>query len=101
MISNVYKNINIISIRDIDKLWDHINLNEKIQFFWLGSQSYQKIWELQKKLHAKRVENKINDIVLLLEHDHVYTFGKNANKDHLLNSRPHNADVTRLIEVVR
>ena len=58
----------------------------KINFVYLGKQKYQPIWKLQKKLHELRKNNNIPDVVLLLEHDHVYTFGKNANTDFLLDS---------------
>ena len=42
------------------------------------------VWKLQQDLHVLRKENKIADIVLFLEHENVYTFGKNANTDFLL-----------------
>ena len=51
---------------------------------------------LQKALHAKRVLGSINDVVLFVEHDHVYTFGKNANTNLLLNTKPHNAEVVQI-----
>ena len=56
-------------------------------------QSYNKIWELQKNLHDKVSKEELGDIVLLLEHPHVYTLGKNANKNHLLPSYPRDAEV--------
>ena len=56
-------------------------------------QSYNKIWELQKNLHDKVSKEEIGDLVLLLEHPHVYTLGKNANKNHLLPSYPKDAEV--------
>jgi len=67
--------------------------DEPVNYFWLGRQSFQPVWDLQKMIHAARVENRIPDVVLLLEHDPVYTFGKNANRDHLLPSYSKDADV--------
>jgi len=60
--------------------------NNKINFVYLGKQQYLPIWELQKQLHQLRKNNHIPDVVLLLEHQNVYTFGKNADKNFLLDS---------------
>jgi len=67
-----------------------------INAYWLGKQSYEPIWQLQKDLHARKVKGQIADIFLLLEHDHVYTFGKNADRDHLLPTYPEEADVVQI-----
>ena len=78
------------------KIWEHLQSDNEIQYFWFGQQPYKPIWELQKQLHAKRVAGKISDVVLLLEHDHVYTFGKNADRNNLLDSKPRNAEVVQI-----
>ena len=57
---------------------------KKIDSFWLGTQEYGPILGLQKKIHESIVEKKTNDVVLMLEHEHVYTLGKNANRNHVL-----------------
>ena len=57
-----------------------------INFIYLGKQDYLPMWELQKYLHTLRKNRKIPDVVLLLEHKSVYTFGKNADKNYLLDS---------------
>jgi len=67
--------------------------NNPINFIYLGQKSYRPIWEFQQQLHDAVKNEVIPSIVLLLEHDHVYTFGKNANKDFLLNSYPKDIDV--------
>lgn len=54
----------------------------------LGVSSYKNTWELQKILQIKRIENKIEDTLLLVEHEPVYTFGKNADENHLLQNYP-------------
>ncbi|WUI04413.1 lipoyl(octanoyl) transferase LipB [Spirillospora sp. NBC_00431] len=38
-------------------------------------------WDLQKRAHALRVDDAIPDIVLLLEHEPVYTAGKRTGRD--------------------
>tara|TARA_B100000614_G_scaffold180344_1_gene161257 strand:- start:1332 stop:2087 length:756 start_codon:yes stop_codon:yes gene_type:complete len=72
--------------------------NKYINVYWLGKRKYNPIWELQMELHKLRVEKKINDTVLLLEHDHVYTLGKNANENHIL---PSKLDDTEVIKIDR
>ena len=51
----------------------------------LGLSDFNDTWELQKKLQSKRILNEIEDHFLLVEHPPVYTLGKNAPKEHLLN----------------
>ena len=60
---------------------------------YLGRQPYRPLWELQRRLHEWRVKGKIPDTVLLLEHDPVYTLGKNGGAEHLLARRPRDAQV--------
>ena len=67
--------------------------NSPINFVYLGQKSYRPIWDLQQQLHDAVKNEVIPSTVLFLEHDHVYTFGKNANKDFLLNSYPKDVDV--------
>jgi lipoyl(octanoyl) transferase len=48
-------------------------------------QSYTKIFQLQQKLHVLRVNDRIGDIILLLEHSPVITIGRTPGADaHLL-----------------
>ena len=69
----------------LDTFISDLEIN-KINFVFLGKEKYLPIWNLQKELHTLRKNNKIPDVVLLLEHQNVYTFGKNADKDFLLDS---------------
>lgn len=62
---------------------------------YLGRQPYRPVWELQKRLHAWRVGGKIPDTVLLLEHEPVYTLGKNSGEKNLLARRPRDAQVVQ------
>ena len=80
------------SISQIKKIIYNLKRNS-INFVYLGQKSYRPIWELQQQLHNAVKGEKISSTVLFLEHDHVYTFGKNANKDFLLNSYPKNIEV--------
>lgn len=54
---------------------------------WLGRLAYAEAWDLQRALHQGRVEGRIvDDYLLLLEHPHVYTVGRNGNGSNLLAS---------------
>ena len=53
----------------------------------LGRMDYCEALQLQHQNAARRKAGTIPDTLLLLEHPHVYTFGRNANKEHLLVSR--------------
>lgn len=53
----------------------------------LGSIPYQEGWELQKSLEEQRKRGEIPDQLLLLEHPHVLTLGRNAHMENLLVSR--------------
>ena len=56
----------------------------------LGNSPYKRTWELQKELQLQRIENNIDDTLLLVEHEPVYTFGKNSDENHLLQNYPEN-----------
>jgi len=57
---------------------------KQIDVINLGLTSYTAAWELQRKIHELRVEGKTRDVLLLNEHRHVYTLGKNSRDEHLL-----------------
>lgn len=50
----------------------------------LQIEPYKKIWDFQKKLYQLRLNDLIDDTLILLEHPHTYTLGKSANRNHLL-----------------
>ena len=47
---------------------------------------YQYAWDLQKEILNLRVDEKVSDVLLLLEHPHTYTLGKVADKKNLIGS---------------
>ena len=86
----------LITLTEADSILENLSVDNEIQYFWLGRQPYQPIWELQKQLHGKRVDGDIPDVVLFVEHNHVYTFGKNADTNNLLDTKPRNAEVVQI-----
>jgi lipoate-protein ligase B len=53
----------------------------------LGIVEYRKAWELQRRLHHHRVEGKIPDLLLLLEHPPTITIGRSGSLENVLISR--------------
>ncbi len=58
----------------------------------LGSIGYAEAVERQRELVARRKAGEIADTLLLLEHPHVFTLGRNAKGEHLL-ARPPEVEV--------
>jgi lipoyl(octanoyl) transferase len=54
----------------------------------LGLVSYTDAYALQQRLVVARKANAIDDVLLLCEHPHVITLGRNANRANLLASEP-------------
>lgn len=57
-----------------------------LKYYDLGLLDYQQAWDIQKLTFEKRYENKIADVLFLLEHPNTYTLGKVADKNHLIGS---------------
>lgn len=49
-----------------------------------GSVPYSAAYAWQRQLHSRRVAGEIPDLLLLLEHPHVFTLGRRFRADHLL-----------------
>ncbi|MFZ2324029.1 MAG: lipoyl(octanoyl) transferase LipB [Ignavibacteriaceae bacterium] len=60
------------------------NKTRKLIYCDLEKIDYKEAWNLQKAIHQLRVENKIDDVLFLLEHPHTYTLGKTAHKENLV-----------------
>ena len=52
----------------------------------LGLLDYQAACDLQRCLHAQVVAGELPDLLLLLEHPHVYTLGRRGQQSHILAS---------------
>ena len=59
-------------------------MNNRIKILDLGRMDYKPSWDFQKNFHQDVLSGKENDTLILVEHEPVYTLGKNANKEHLL-----------------
>ncbi len=71
----------------------------KIELYDLQHAPYRRIWDLQHAIQQRLIDEKraeqrrdsdaqkkLNDVLLFVEHPHVYTLGKNGQKEHLLRS---------------
>ena len=61
--------------------------NKPLNVIRLGRKAYEEVWDRQKKLMNERRLGIVPDTLILVEHDPVYTLGKNSNENHLLKSR--------------
>ena len=52
----------------------------------LGLTPYRAAWDLQRRVVAARKANKVPDVLLLCEHPHVITLGRNGKPEHLRTS---------------
>ena len=52
----------------------------------LGLTEYQRALDIQKTLVKERLDNSTSDTLLLLEHPHVVTLGKQTNPNDVLNN---------------
>ena len=67
--------------------------SQKILIKDLGFKNYKSVLSLQKGLQKQRIAGKSEDTLFLVEHEPVYTLGKNANSHHLLQSRDQSVKV--------
>jgi lipoate-protein ligase B len=60
-------------------------VRERLEVGWFDRpQPYLPTWELQRRIHARRVEGLCADTLLLLEHEPVVTIGRNGKEANLL-----------------
>lgn len=59
-------------------------MTRTVDIITLGRTEYGACWALQKRLLEQRLAGEIGDVLLLTEHDHVYTIGKGGTDLHLL-----------------
>lgn len=55
-----------------------------MQILDLGNMDYKEVWELQKRVHAKRVAGQIHNTLILVEHNPVITMGKSGHQGNVL-----------------
>ncbi|HCV41934.1 MAG TPA: lipoyl(octanoyl) transferase [Bacteroidetes bacterium] len=53
----------------------------------LGRTDYKECWDLQQRLLEQRIAGEVEDLLLLTQHNHVYTIGKSGDDNHLLASK--------------
>jgi lipoyl(octanoyl) transferase len=59
-------------------------MTKKLSIVDLGTIAYQEAWDLQHRIHEAKQAGMPADVLLLLEHPHVFTLGKNAKKENIL-----------------
>jgi lipoyl(octanoyl) transferase len=55
---------------------------------WLGRIAYERAYRLQDALVAARQAQEVGDLLLLMEHPHVYTLGRGASENFLIAPPP-------------
>jgi lipoate-protein ligase B len=68
-------------------------MHRKLHVRELGRLPYQQAWDLQQSLAGQRKQGLIEDQLLLLEHPHVLTVGRNGHLENLLISRDRMRDL--------
>ena len=59
----------------------------------LGSVAYAPAWDVQKRTHQRVVAGELPNVLLLLEHPHVYTLGRRGAEDDILISQERLAEL--------
>jgi lipoyl(octanoyl) transferase len=62
-------------------------LNKKLTYCNLGTVDYKEAWDLQKNIFELRHQQKVDDVLFLLEHPHTYTLGKTADEKNLVGNQ--------------
>ncbi len=64
-----------------------------IRLLGLGQHPYRETWELQRKLRDQRIAGEIDDTLILVEHEPVYTIGRNADRSNLRADYPRDVNI--------
>lgn len=67
-------------------------VSRKLTAYWLGRVGYEDAHRLQERLVQQRIEGKIGDTLLLLEHEKVITLGRSAKSEHVMVSPEERAE---------
>ena len=84
---NTISNLSDMSMNDTFNYISNESIS-KINYYWLGRSDYYETWELQKKIQSQVINDNLKDVVLFLEHDPIYTIGRNADDTNLLPTKP-------------
>ena len=69
---------------------------EQIKIFDLKYHPYKEVWAIQKEMQNKRINGEIEDTLFLVEHEPIFTLGKNADENHLLPNRDQSVKVLNI-----
>jgi len=96
-LSKSFDIVSDISTLSAGSIYNHIctHSNNDINYYWLGRRDYYKIWDLQKQVQDKIKNDNFNNVILFLEHDPIYTIGKNADNSNLLPTKPSDISVVK------
>ena len=62
-----------------------VNSTRKLILFDLGySDDYEQIWDFQKQVVEQRRLNLTSDTLIMVEHSHVLTLGRNGHRENIL-----------------
>lgn len=87
-------NINIEQMQSVTII-DNV-ISNAIEIMDLGKCSYADAWDYQHDIHEKRKLKTVRDTLILVEHEPVYTLGKNADEDHILQHIPKGVKTFRI-----
>ena len=71
------------------------NSHSHINYFWLGRRDYHEAWDIQKNIQDDIKNNNINGVILFLEHNSIYTLGRNADSSNVLPTKSLNMPVVK------
>ncbi len=64
-------------------------MSSRLRVRWLGRVEYDEAWDLQRAFWEGRTEGRsVDDYLLLLEHPHTYTVGRNGDGSNLISAVP-------------
>ncbi len=72
------------------------SMKKTIEIQDLGRIDYQSAWDLQKDIQSQVIAGNHDDVLLLAEHEPVYTLGKNADENHILQQNPNDIKTFRI-----
>lgn len=57
---------------------------KECRYTWLGQRPYRPTWDLQQQLVQARIQGRVPDVLLFVEHPPTYTLGRRGNPANLL-----------------